>query len=53
MAKAILRETRFVSLLAEAKGDELEGRTAKKSATARLIHRIMLAIATPKPTSQQ
>jgi hypothetical protein len=53
MAKAILRETRFITLLAEAKGDELEGRTATKNPTARIIHRLMEAISTPKPTSQQ
>lgn len=53
MAKAILREARFVTLLAEAKGDELEGRTATKNPTARIIHRLMEAIATPKPASQQ
>lgn len=53
MAKAILREPRFVSLLAEAKGDELEGRAAKKNPTARLIHRIMEAIAAPKPANPQ
>jgi hypothetical protein len=47
MAKAILRQSRFVGLLSEAKGDELEGRTATKSPTARLIHRIMQAIAAP------
>lgn len=52
MAKAILRETRFVTLLAEAKGDELEGRPASKNPTARIIHRLMEAIATPRPASQ-
>ena len=47
MAKAILKEPRFVGLLAEAKGDEQEGRKATKNPTARLIYRIMEAIATP------
>jgi hypothetical protein len=47
MAKAILREARFVSILAEAKADMLEGRPAKKSNTARLIHRIMEAVGAP------
>jgi hypothetical protein len=47
MARAILKGPRFVSLLAEAKGDELEGRKAIKNPTARLIHRIMEAVATP------
>ena len=47
MTKAILKGPRFVSLLAEAKGDELEGRTATKNPTARLIHRIMEAISSP------
>jgi hypothetical protein len=47
MAKAILREARFVGLLAEAKGDAVEGKTATKNPTARLIHRIMEAISAP------
>jgi hypothetical protein len=47
MAKAILREARFDGLLAEAKGDALEGRKATKNPTARLIHRIMEAISVP------
>jgi hypothetical protein len=54
MAKAILKESHFVGLLAEAKGDELEGRKAIKNPTARLIHRIMEAIAhrsRPAPTT--
>jgi len=45
--KAILKEARFVTLLAEAKGDELEGRKARKTPTARLIYRMMEAIAVP------
>jgi hypothetical protein len=51
MAKAILRESRFVGLLSEAKGDELEGRRATKNPTARLIHRIIEAISTPPATT--
>jgi hypothetical protein len=47
LAKAMLSPTRFVTLLAEAKGDALEGRKAKKNPTARLIWRIITAIATP------
>lgn len=47
MAKAILRQDRFIGLLAEAKGDALEGRIATKSPTARIIHRIMEAISAP------
>jgi hypothetical protein len=50
LAKALLKETRFVSLLAEAKGDELEGKKAIKNPTARLIHRIMTTIAAPANT---
>ncbi len=46
-AKAILKEARFVTILAEAKNDELEGRKARKNPTARLIYRLMEAIATP------
>jgi hypothetical protein len=47
IAKALLPEARFQGLLAEAKGDELEGRKASKNPTARLIHRIMEAIGAP------
>ena len=47
LAKAMLAPAQFVSLLAEAKGDELEGRTAKKNPTARLIWRIKSAISAP------
>ena len=47
-AKAILGEARFDGLLAEAKGDCLEKRKARKNPTARLIHRLMEAIATPR-----
>jgi len=47
LAKAMLAPAHFVSLLAEAKGDELEGRKAKKNPTARLIWRIKSAISTP------
>ncbi len=47
MAKAILKESRFVTLLGEAKADALEGRPATKNETARLIHRIQAAIGTP------
>jgi hypothetical protein len=46
-AKALLKEARFTTLLAEAKSDQLEGRKARKSPTARLIYRIMEALATP------
>jgi hypothetical protein len=53
MAKAILREARFDTLLGEAKCDAVEGKAAIKNPTARLIHRIMAAIATPKPTANQ
>lgn len=48
MAKAILKGARFASIIAEAKGDELEGRQAKKNPTARLIYRIMEAIRAPR-----
>jgi hypothetical protein len=55
-AKALLGETRFTGLLAEAKSDELEGRKAKKNPTARLIYYIMQALETPatvaKPAKQ-
>lgn len=47
LAKAMLLPAQFVGLLAEAKGDELEGRTAKKNPTARLIRRIKSAISAP------
>jgi len=47
MAKAILKEARFDNLLAEAKGDALEGRKATKNPTARLIHRIIESISAP------
>ena len=47
LAKAVLKPSRFVGLLSEAKGDALEGRTARKSPTARLIYRIMEAVSTP------
>ena len=49
MAKAILRPARFVEYLAEAKGDAIEGREAKKNPTARLIYRIREAIGAPMP----
>jgi len=44
VAKAMLNPGEFAGLLAEAKGDELEGRKAKKNPTARLIWRIKSAI---------
>ncbi len=47
MAKAILTNTRFAGLLAEAKGASLEGLVATKNPTARLIHRIMESISAP------
>jgi hypothetical protein len=47
MAEAILRESRFVTLLGESKADALEGRSATKSPTARLIHRVMEAVGDP------
>jgi hypothetical protein len=46
-AKALLKEARFLDLLGEAKNDQLEGRKAIKTPTARLIYRIMQAIARP------
>jgi hypothetical protein len=46
-AKAILGHCRFDEMLAEAKGDNLEGIKAKKSPAARLIYRLMVAIGTP------
>jgi hypothetical protein len=52
-ARAILGESRFIGLLSEAKSDRLEGRKATKSDAARLVHRIMEAIATPKQPSQK
>jgi hypothetical protein len=51
LAKAILRPTRFVAILAEAKGDALEGRQATKNPTARIIWRIREAISSPVPTT--
>ena len=48
LACALLGEARFVELLSEAKGDAMEGREATKNPTARLIFRIMEAIAAPK-----
>ncbi len=50
MAKALLKEPLFDELLAEAKGNEKEGRKAINNPTARLIHRIMEAIETPATT---
>jgi hypothetical protein len=47
LAKAMLAPAQFVSLLAEAKGDELEGRAARKNSTARLIWRMKSAISAP------
>jgi hypothetical protein len=47
MAKAMLPPSQFTGLLAEAKGDEYEGRKAKKNPTARLIWRIKTAISAP------
>ena len=44
LAKALLGTDRFRGLLAEAKGDHIEGRPATKSPTARLIHRIKESI---------
>lgn len=49
VARALLGEGRFVGLLGEAKGDEIEGRKAKKNPTARLIYRIVEAVGTPVP----
>jgi hypothetical protein len=51
LAKAMLWPSRFVGLLAEAKGDQLEGRKARKNPTARLIWRIREAIAEPQNSS--
>ena len=50
ITRALLKPLRFAEILAEAKGDEIEGRKARKSQTARLIHRIMQAIETPAAT---
>jgi hypothetical protein len=50
MAKAMLGTARFAELLAEAKGDEIEGRVAKKNPTARLIWRVRTAIKSQKVT---
>ena len=47
LAKALIPPTQFVGLLAEAKGDALEGRKARKNPTARLIWRIIAAISAP------
>jgi hypothetical protein len=47
IARALLKPYRFSELLAEAKGDEIEGRKARKGQAPRLIHRIMQAIETP------
>ena len=47
LAKALMPPAQFVGLLAEAKGDELEGRKARKNPTARLIWRIIAAISAP------
>jgi len=46
-ARSLLGSSKFHQLLAEAKGDALERRPATKSPTARLIYRIMEAIARP------
>jgi hypothetical protein len=42
---------KFIGLLAEAKGDKLECRAAKKNPTARLIWRIKSAISAPHFTA--
>jgi len=47
MAKAMLSRQQFLELLHEAKSDEMEGRAAKKTPTARLIWRIISAIKSP------
>ena len=44
LAKAMLPYCEFISLLSEAKGDNLEGKKAKKNQTARLIWRLKSAI---------
>ena len=51
MAKAILKPSQFKAVLHEAKGDELEGRPAKKNPTARLIYRIMEAVSAATPSA--
>lgn len=48
LARVIIGPSLFASLLAEAKGEHLEGRSARKNPTARLIYRIMQAVATVK-----
>ena len=53
LAKALLSPAQFVGLLAEAKGDALEGRKARKNPTARLIWRIISAISAPNQTGSQ
>ena len=53
LAKALLKPVRFIGLLAEAKGDALEGRKAIKNPTARLIYRIMETVSGPKPSARQ
>jgi hypothetical protein len=47
MAKAMLPRSKFLELLHEAKSDEMEGRAAQKTPTARLIWRIISAIKSP------
>jgi hypothetical protein len=47
IAKALLPRARFLEILHEAKGDEMEGHKAKKNPTARLIWRITSAIREP------
>jgi len=49
--KAILKDEKFNAMLSEAKGEELEGRKARKTPTARLIYRLMEAVSTPPRTS--
>lgn len=51
LAKAMMPPAEFAGLLAEAKGDELEGRKARKNPTARLIWRIKSAISAPIKTA--
>lgn len=48
IAKALVGASRFEALLAEAKGDAIEGRKATKNPTARLIFRLMETIAEPR-----
>jgi hypothetical protein len=50
IAKALIPRSRFLEILHEAKGDEMEGRAAKKNPTARLIWRIKSAIKELKST---